>query len=119
MIFIKKINIIKKNEEFSQIINNGKCMRNQFFSIYIVENKLGISRFGISVSKKIGIAVVRNKLKRQIKNIIDINQKVFKKNIDYIIIGKKELLDIDYNRIEQNLIFLIKKDEWRTKYEKK
>ena len=68
---MKKINIVKKNLEFNEIIKKGKKYYSDLFFVYILKNSFPYNRFGISVSKKVGNAVIRNKYKRRIKNIID------------------------------------------------
>lgn len=116
---MKKRDIVTKNQDFSKIIQNRKYIKNNLYIIYYKENNLNNSRFGISVSKKIGNAVVRNKIKRQMKNIIDKNKNLFKKETDYIIIIKKGILDYDYHQIEANLIDFIKNNNWRWNNEQK
>ena len=66
---MKKINILKNNRDFNRIIKNNKSFKYKDYIIYIERDTNDLYKFGISVSKKIGNAVVRNKLKRQIKNI--------------------------------------------------
>jgi len=110
---LKKRDIVTKNQDFSKIIQNRKYIKNNLFVIYYKENNLTNTRYGISVSKKIGNAVVRNKIKRQMKNIIDKNKNLFKKETDYIIIIRKGILDCDYHQIESNLINLFKYNNWR------
>ncbi len=107
-VIMKKINVVKNNNDYQKIINNNKVYRNNCFVIYIDSNKLNYSRFGISVSKKIGNAVVRNYYKRIIRNICD-NNFDYHKNIDYIIILRKDCLKMNYQEIEDNLISLINK----------
>ncbi len=88
--------ILKKNEDILLVIKNGIKKVYKHFIIYRKENQLTNSRFCISVSKKIGNAVVRNKLKRQVKDIIMKNM-VTKKE-DYVIIlssSFKELTFLD------------------------
>ena len=68
---MKKINIVKKNEDFDYIIKNGKILKNKYFTIYYIPETRDKYRIGITVPKKIGKAVLRNKIKRQIKEIID------------------------------------------------
>ncbi len=82
---MKRINRIRKNLEFKQIISKHKVIKNNEYVIYYDKNNLDHTRIGISVSSKIGNAVIRNRIKRQIKSILNeiIN---FKKNIDLIII---------------------------------
>ncbi len=110
---MKKINIVKKNEEFKKVLNNRKTIGNKYIVIYYKENELNRNRYGISVSKKIGNAVIRNKIKRQVKNIIDKNENLFKKYQDYIIIMKKPFLDLTFKEKENSIIKLLEYSKWR------
>lgn len=68
---MKKEYRVKKNHEFSSIIGKRKQVQTPAFVLYMQPCKLDHARVGISVSKKLGNAVVRNKIKRQIRSIID------------------------------------------------
>ncbi len=103
---MKKINIVKNNIEFNKIINTGKVYKNRYFSIYILEKNKKYYRFGIAVSKKTGNAVTRNKIKRQIRNIIS-NSNINYDFFDYVIIARKEILNINYQLIEKELLKLL------------
>lgn len=98
---MKKINILKDNNEFSRIIKNYKSFRYKDYIIYIEKNTNDLYKFGISVSKKIGNAVVRNKLKRQIKNIID--KKCYENSFNCIIILRKGILTKSFNEMSEDL----------------
>ena len=63
-------NRIKKYSEFQKVIENGKVKKTSFFVSYTIPNELGYSRFGISVPKKTGNAVLRNRIKRQVRSAI-------------------------------------------------
>ena len=67
---MKVVNRVKKHEEFQQIINEGSLIRNDSFNAYYVKVTTPLSRFGISIPKKSGNAVVRNRMKRQIRAAI-------------------------------------------------
>ena len=84
---MKKINIIKNNLEYTRIIKSNKPFKYKDYILYIEKNQSGSYKFGISVSKKLGNAVTRNKLKRQIKSIID--QKHYENSFNCIIILRK------------------------------
>jgi ribonuclease P protein component len=99
---------IKNNLEFEDILNNGKKIKNSFFIIYYKEKKLNNSRFGITLSKKFGNAVERNKYKRIIREIVRKNYFSFKNDCDYIIIIRKEAKNSKYQEMKDNLINLIK-----------
>ncbi|MEI3530595.1 MAG: ribonuclease P protein component [Bacilli bacterium] len=107
---MKKINIIKKNDDFSRIIHNCPYIKNDLYVIYIDKNNnLNNYQFGISVSKKIGKAVVRNKIKRQIKNIID--KFNYQNNFNCIIIVKKNIISKNYAEMREKLLFLLSKEQ--------
>ena len=89
---MKKINIIKKQEEIDNVIKHGSMFKNKFYFVYRLYNKDNkYYRFCICVSKKLGNAVIRNKNKRQIKDIIDKSNLVFSRENDYVIILRKEI----------------------------
>ena len=60
---MKKNNIIKSKLEYTEIIKKCKYLKNNYFIIYYRENNKNINRYGISVPKKTGKAVIRNKIK--------------------------------------------------------
>ena len=66
-------------------------------------------RFGISVSKKLGNAVYRNKYKRQLRFIIDKYKKNYQNGTDYIIIIRNGYIDLDFESKEKDFIYLIEK----------
>ena len=105
---MKKKHIIKSKNEFTEIINNCKYIKNNYFIIYYRKNNKS-NRYGISIPKKTGKAVIRNKIKRRIKNIIDNNKLIIQIPYDYVIISRKRLIELNYQDMELNLINLIKK----------
>lgn len=106
---LKKYEIVKKNTDFNDIINTGRCIRNKYYSIYYKDSEDDFPKFGLAVSKKCGNAVDRNKIKRQLRNIIDDNKKLFSIKMNYIIMVRKEVLNVSYLQMEEQLINLIKK----------
>ncbi len=106
---MKKKNIIKSKIEFTRIINNCPYLKNKFFVIYYCSKKDNNNKYGISIPKKTGKAYIRNKIKRQIKNIIDNNEINIPNKYDYVIIIRKRLIEIDYWNMEKELIKIMKK----------
>ena len=111
---MKKLNIIKKQDEINNIIKTGNLSKNKYFFIYNKERESKYYRFCICVSKKLGNAVVRNKNKRQIKDIIDKSNLVFKSNMDYVIILRKEISNISYENKKKYLLEILCKLEGET-----
>ena len=104
---MNKDKILRKSEDFSKIISNQKYVKNKYFSIYYKESNTTL--FGITVPKKVGVAVIRNRLKRQVKNIISNNEKYIQSNYNYVIIIKEPTLNLNYEGLSNNLLDLIKK----------
>ncbi|MGM9876164.1 MAG: ribonuclease P protein component [Bacilli bacterium] len=103
---MKKLEIIKLSREYTEIINTNKCKRNKYFSVYYRKNN-DKNKYGITVPKKTGTAVIRNKIKRRVKNIIDNNKNIVQKNYDYVIIVKKGIIDLTYQEMEKELLKLL------------
>ena len=104
---MKKIDIIKSSDEYTEIINKGKSKKNKYYSLFYRKNNNN-NRYGITIPKKLGIAVLRNKTKRRVKNIIDQNKNTIQKGYDYVIIVKKGILELTYLDMEQELLKLMK-----------
>ena len=104
---MNKDKIIKKTNKFTEIIKENHSVKNFYFSIYY--QKSNKTLYGITIPKKIGKAYVRNKIKRQMKNIIMNNEKNIQKNFSYVIIIKKDIVKLKYVQIQEQFLNLIKK----------
>lgn len=102
---------LKKNKEFKKVYENGKSYATRNLVIYVLNYEKGDkNRFGLSVSKKIGNAVVRNKLKRRLREIIR-EFEVEKEFIGYdiIFIARKPVVRLDYFQLKNDVKRLYKK----------
>ena len=106
---MKKRNIVKSKVDFTRIINKKNGCVNKYFIINKETNNDLIPKFGITFVKNMCNAVNRNKLKRQIKSIIDNNKNIYENNKNYIIIIRKDALNKSYKELEDNLISLFNK----------
>lgn len=108
---MKKTVIIKKNYEFKNLFSKGKFFYGKFIHMYIKETNKTYNKFAISVSKKQGKAVHRNRIKRLIRE----NYKIFEENIKLgtnilIVINKeKDINEISYYDIKENFERTLKK----------
>ena len=100
---MKKKEIITKNQEITKIINKEPYIKNNNFIVYYKKNS-NMNRYCISIPTKSGKANIRNKIKRRIKNIIDLNKKIMHNPYDYVIIVRKRILELSYKEIESSLI---------------
>ena len=105
---MKKERRIKKSEEFQSMIKNKKHVASNLFDIYYKQKEEEKNRVGISVSKKMGNAVVRYKLKRQVRMMV---QEIgcLESNVDILILVRKAYLANTYDINKKGLETLVKK----------
>jgi ribonuclease P protein component len=105
---VEKAYRIKRNKDFQFIYKNGKSVANKQFVVYIKhKEELEHFRLGISVSKKLGNAVVRNRIKRGIRE----NFKVHKDDIipvDIIIIARQPAKNMTTLEMQSSLEHVLK-----------
>ena len=106
---MKKCEVVKESRDFDKIIHTGKFVKNNELVIYYQFNNSDANHFGISVGKKIGNAVNRNKYKRKITNALSALNIKLDTNVDVFIIAKAAICNIDYNIIYKELAYLFKK----------
>lgn len=97
---MKKLYIVKNSRNFEKIIKTGRFIKNKYYVVYYIKNNLPYNRYGISVGKKIGNAVERNKYKRRLRTIIDNSKKDYVNTKDYIIILREHAKQKDYQSLE-------------------
>ena len=108
-----KILALSKNEDFKNLLKKKK-VSNKYVTIFfgVLSNKK-IANLNISfvTKKKIGNAVKRNKIKRQLKNIInDAVKKIsIKFNYSYLVIAKPTMLNNEYTNIKEALFLSFNK----------
>jgi len=92
---MKKALRVKRNEDFQKIIHARHSVACKEFVLYSLKNEFEHMRIGFSVSKKLGNAVMRNKIKRQIREMAN---GLFDKNrpYDYVLIVRKNYLNQSY-----------------------
>ena len=104
---MRKLYVVKNERQFENIIKNGKVKKNKYYVIYSVDNSLPYDRFGISVGKKIGNAVMRNTYKRKLRAIIDNYKKYYINHKDYIIILRRGAIGKSFEELKKDYLQLI------------
>ncbi len=91
-------------KEFVNLNRAGKRYQTEHFTVIFIKNRLGISRLGITASKKVGTAVVRNKIKRLLREFFRLHKKSnFPPGYDVLFIAKKGARALNYRALEKEL----------------
>ena len=108
---MKYTSSIKKKGTFKYLINKGKFSREKYLVVYFIKNSKQNNVLGICVSKKNGISVHRNKMKRWIREIYKIEESKLKKGLTLVVMYRKEIKidDVDYYKIKENMVNAFKK----------
>ena len=101
-------NRIKKYPEFQKVIAEGNVKKTSFFVSYTLNNSLGYSKFGISVPKKIGTAVLRNRIKRQVRSAIG-QSTTFNDSNDVVLIVRKTYQTNEFEKVKSEIQEILKK----------
>ncbi|EGA91211.1 ribonuclease P [Planococcus donghaensis MPA1U2] len=99
---------IKKNKEFQHIFKKGKSFANRQFIVYVLKNEQPEFRVGLSVSKKVGNAVARNRIKRYIRQTFLELKDDLLPNADYIIIARPQAATLDFHESKKSLEHVLK-----------
>ena len=100
---------LKKNYEFKRLYTKGKSAASQYIVIYIRRNNSNQNRLGITVSKKIGGAVQRNRVRRKLKEIYRLSEVKLNPGHDIVIVARVKSRDAKYHELETSVLSLFKK----------
>jgi len=99
-------NRLKKEKDFQQVFNKGKFINSDLISVRFLDNNTDDTRVGFIVSKKVSKkAVLRNRVKRKLREVMRTNIKKIKGGFDIIITAKS----IEIEKIDKTLEELLKR----------
>ncbi len=106
---MKKIMSLKKNSDFQTVFSNRDSVANRQFVVYVLKKEgQPYTRVGLSVSKKIGNAVTRNRVKRYIKESLIHFGTRFKVGFDCVIIARKPTSEMNLEETIKSLTHVLK-----------
>ncbi len=87
---------IKKKKDFLFLYQKGKRIKGKYFNLIYHENNLNYSRLGIVVNRKIGKAVVRNKIKRWVREIFRRHKNLIPRPMDILVVATQGIEGISW-----------------------
>ena len=106
---MKNTEAIKQNFEFKSLYYRGGCTVSKNIVFYYRKNKRSYNRLGLTVSKKIGNAVVRNKIKRLIRENYRLREDKIMPGVDIVIVARHSVRDKSFHEIGKDMDYILKK----------
>lgn len=81
---------IRRKSDFARLYRDGGRIRGRYFHLVFRRNELGHSRLAVVASRKVGSAVVRNRVKRRLRELFRRNKELLREPTDLIVIARPE-----------------------------
>ena len=91
---------MKKNSDFRRLYAKGKSAVNPYLVLYCRRNSLGVNRLGYTVSTKLGHAVVRNRVRRRLREICRLNSPAMKTGFDIVVVARSRCVNARYAKMD-------------------
>ncbi len=92
---------LKKNSDFRRLYAKGKSSANRCLALYCRRNRGAVNRMGYTVSAKLGGAVVRNRVRRRLREIARLSAPRLKTGWDIVVVARSRAVAADYRELER------------------
>ena len=99
---------LKRNHIFRRLYNT-KGVANSYLVLYARRNRLQRNEIGITVSKKLGGAVVRNRTRRRLREVYRLNEERFTPGWDIVVVARSRSVDADFGKLTEAYLSLAAK----------
>ena len=100
---------LKLNHLFRRLYRKGQSAANGYLVLYCRRNGSQTNRIGLTVSAKLGHAVVRNKLRRRLREIYRLHEGSFCRGYDIVVVARSRSVTASYQQLERSYLALAKK----------
>lgn len=100
---------LKENYLFRRAYNRGKSAADSRLALYVRRNGRKGSRLGLTVSTKVGHAVVRNRVRRRLREIYRLHEDGLAPGMDVVIVARVRAAESSYRQLEQSFLRLADK----------
>jgi len=98
---------LKKKWEFNRVYENKRRYWNNIFTIYVAPNHTDKTRLGLTVSKKVGNSVKRNRVKRLIRESFRLSREKMLTGYDIIVVAKPAAYGLKCQQVQNALLQLL------------
>lgn len=87
---------IKENYIFRRLYHRGSTAGNRLLVLYCLRNGKGFNRIGITVSAKLGHAVVRNRVRRRLREVYRLHEAHFRPGFDIVVVARSRAVEAEF-----------------------
>lgn len=98
---------VKENYEFRRLYRQGASAVGRSMVLYARRNRRGCNRVGITVSAKIGKAVVRNRVRRRLREVFRLNAGEMKQGYDCILVARGRAVYASFPELQKQFLALL------------
>jgi len=107
---LKKRYRLRKNKDFKRVYEGKRSFAAKTLVLYCYPQDVQAEpRIGFSVSKRVGSAVMRNFIKRRLREAIRPYVNELTKGMDYVIIARQSIVESDFSEIQKDLLKVLRK----------
>ncbi len=97
---------LKLNHIFRRLYHSGNQAANRYLALYCRRNRTPGNRVGITAGKKLGKAVVRNRVRRRLREIYRIHEGRFKPGYDLVVVARTAAVDTSFAQLQEAYLAL-------------
>ena len=97
---MKFTDTLKLNYEFHRLYSKGKSAVTPYLVVYARRSKRPGNRIGFTVSTKLGHAVVRNRIRRRLREIYRLHETEFLRGTELVVVARAKAVHADYRKLE-------------------
>lgn len=96
---------LRSNAEFQRVFGEGRSVANRYMAVYFLAHE-GSSRIGITVSRRLGGAVARNRIRRRIREAVRRVASVVPPGWDLVIVARRGAIAASFAELERGVALL-------------
>ena len=100
---------LKENRDFRRLYRKGATAVDRCMVLYCRRSGSSVNRFGFTVSTKLGHAVVRNRVRRRLREVVRLNAGSVKTGYDIVIVARTRCINAKFSHIEQDYLAACRK----------
>lgn len=106
---MKKRFRLRKNSDFQRVRREGRSWTHPLLILCVLRNDLGYTRFGFSVSRRVGGAVVRNRAKRLMREATRLRQAMIAGGWDVVVIARQPMREASFHQVDRAIEQLLRR----------